>query len=118
MTSEVELTGPEFWGPSLWNTIHSMAADYKPENADRFVGFIHSLRDGLLPCPKCRDHLAENLTKYPIEHYLGSNHDLFYWTYILHDEVNKTKGVRSPSYKSVKRRYFNGVVEDCIDCGV
>jgi Erv1 / Alr family len=107
----------EFWGPATWKLIHSMAAAYIPtdNNYVAFKNFITSLVY-LLPCPVCREHFKINIKKYPIEQYLQSNKTLFYWTYIMHDLVNKQNGKVSPQYDYVRSFYFNGLKEDCESC--
>lgn len=60
-----------------------------------------------------------------MDKYLSNNHDLFYWTYILHDAVNQEhnkhapKGTSmkySPPYDDVKARYFKALADYCAEC--
>jgi hypothetical protein len=105
------VTGKDFWGPSTWDMIHLFAAHYKSNNAVYFKQFI-SCMAFLLPCKECRLHLQQNLAILPVD--TRSKSDLFFWTYNLHDVVNKQINRRqtglkrcSPSYESVKHKYFN-----------
>jgi hypothetical protein len=115
--------GRDFWGPSEWTSLHTKAAVYKPEKAQAFKNYINALPD-LLPCEECGRHLAANLKKYPVDNYLGNNHDLFFWTYILHDAVNQQHNTYkpdepkkySPEFEKVKRFYFKALGEDCKVC--
>jgi hypothetical protein len=121
--------GRDFWGPAFWKAIHCASASYRPDEYKKFKGFVESL-SGVLPCDECREHLALNLKSYPMDNYLLSNHDMFFWSYILHDAVNKQvnlargydedhpKYKKSPPYQDVKALYFGALSgEDCKSCG-
>lgn len=84
---------PEVWGPFFWHTIHITALGYPqdPSYAHKKAAkeFFQSL-SLLIPCPLCRDHYTAHLEKYPITPHLDRRSDLFRWTILLHNEVNKT----------------------------
>jgi len=86
---------PESWGPFFWHTIHITALGYpeKPTHAHKKAAkeFFESLKL-LIPCPICRDHYNTHLEKYPLTPHLDTRADLFRWTILLHNEVNKTLG--------------------------
>lgn len=86
---------PEVWGPFFWHTIHITALGYpsEPSYAHKKAAkeFFESLKV-LIPCPICKDHYVEHLEKYPIGPHLDRRSDLFRWTILLHNEVNKTLG--------------------------
>lgn len=88
---------PEVWGPFFWNTIHIAALGYpsKPSHAHKKAAkeFFESLVM-LIPCPICSKHYAEHINKYPISPHLDKRADLFKWTHLLHNEVNKMLGKR------------------------
>lgn len=107
----------DFWGPCMWRSIHSMAAVYTPENASSFYNFIVSLMS-ILPCASCRNNLRKNLREIPpLKDYLDDNQKLFYWTYLLHDKVNKELGKKSPPYQKVKEVYFGRLnSKTCASC--
>jgi hypothetical protein len=83
---------PEVWGPFFWHTIHIVALGYPsdPSYAQKRAAkeFYESLRT-LIPCPICREHFIVHLEKYPITPHLDRKADLFRWTILLHNEVNK-----------------------------
>ena len=109
------LLNKKSWGPCIWTSIHCIAAVYKPESKQAFKQFIYSL-PGILPCEECRSHLIENLKILPLtDHYLENNHNLFLWTYLLHDATNKQLRKVSPSFEKVKTIYFDE--NFCPDCG-
>jgi hypothetical protein len=84
---------PETWGPFFWHTIHIVALGYpsSPSYNEKKSAkeFFESLRF-LIPCPICKDHYNAHLEKFPLTPHLDSRKDLFRWTILLHNEVNKT----------------------------
>lgn len=86
---------PEAWGPFFWHTMHIAALGYslKPSYAEKKAAkdFFESLKI-LIPCSICREHYQEHFEKHPISPYLDSRQDLFKWTVLLHNEVNKMLG--------------------------
>lgn len=84
---------PETWGPFFWNTIHIIALGYptNPSHAHKKAAkeFFENLQI-LIPCPICRAHYKEHIGKYPILPHLDRRGDLFRWTLLLHNEVNKS----------------------------
>lgn len=106
---------PEVWGPHFWRMIHSFAAVYKPSSKESFRQFIYAL-PGILPCDVCRTRLISNLKILPLtENALLNSHNLFLWTYQLHDLFNRQLGKISPNFESVKGVYFSDKV--CELCG-
>lgn len=106
-----------FWGPTIWKTIHIMALSYTPDKKDHFKKFINELQY-LLPCEECRHHLRQNLKILPIDDYLQNNHQAFMWSYMLHDIVNKQLGKKSPKYEDVKMMYIKGMGPECTSCKI
>ncbi len=86
---------PEVWGPFFWHTIHITALGYpkEPTYAHKKAAkeFFESLQF-LIPCPICREHYQQHLEKYPLTPHLDRRSDLFRWTVLLHNEVNKMLG--------------------------
>jgi hypothetical protein len=123
-----------FWGRSVWRTLHSFAAAYTPDSANAFLNFVYDAISNLLPCDACRDNFKRKLEILPPHRYLGSNHDLFFWTYLIHDLANQdiSKKYRedvsagrepentvkeSPSFVDVKIKYFNAL-KGCRTCTI
>lgn len=107
----------KFWGPCFWRTIHAFAAAYRPEPQVKtaFKQFIYSLH-GIIPCHVCQEHYSKNLQQLPLtEDYLRDSHNLFLWSYLLHDLVNRQLGKVSPPFEVIKNQYFNDQV--CQSCG-
>jgi hypothetical protein len=116
--------GRKFWGDTIWGGLHIFAAAYKPEVSSSFKNYINAYPD-LLPCPACGEHFRTNLKKYPPDKYMRNNHDLFFWTYVMHDLVNGQCNAnmspdeikkQSPAFDDVKRYYFSGLGEECKVC--
>lgn len=118
--------GRPFWGPDVWGSIHIFAASYKPSSFTAFKTYMNILPD-LLPCPTCGEHLRKNLADLPPDNYMRNNHDLFFWTYVIHDKVNNQCNASrdltkhdeikiSPPFDEAKRYYFSGLGEECKVC--
>ena len=103
-----------FWGPCFWRMIHSCAAGYRPEYKNIFKQFIYSL-PGVLPCKQAQARFIQCLNKIPLsDEYLKDAQNLFLWTFLIHDLVNRQLGKMSPSYESVKGHYFTEKM--CASC--
>lgn len=79
------------WGNSYWYLIHSISK-YLPQYPSEkilsiYYNFIQSFQN-FLPCEKCRNHMSENLIKYPLKPYLKDRDYVFTWTVIFHNVVN------------------------------
>jgi len=109
--------GVLFWGPIAWKSIHLIAATIKPTNAKEFEMFLNALTY-LLPDETSRKTLSSFLSTNPVSPYLRNNHDAFFYTYIMHDSVNKKLGKKSPKFEDVKSYYFSSLGEECEDCQI
>lgn len=99
--------GTQVWGGPLWFSIHIIALVYpkQPSYADKKAAkdYFESLQF-LLPCPICRTHLKEHLAKNPITPHLDRKEDLFKWTVVLHNEVNKS--LNKPTMTELEALYY------------
>ena len=84
------------WGNTMWYILHTSSL-YAPQPLEAsFLAYkrlIHSLQ-WLLPCPKCRLHLSENLKHIDFDNCPRSNQDLFKCSWKLHNIVNKSENKR------------------------
>jgi hypothetical protein len=84
---------PTVWGPFFWMTIHIVALGYpsKPSYTEKRSAkqFFESLAN-LIPCPVCREHYKQHITKSPITPNLDNRADLFKWSVDLHNSVNES----------------------------
>lgn len=81
------------WSHPTWRLIHGFTRYYPRDTYDHdfavaYKCFIVCLQD-LLPCGKCRNHLAINLSDHQIDSYFTGRKKLFLWGYLLHEKVNK-----------------------------
>jgi len=99
---------PEIWGPFFWHTIHIVALGFPAEpsygHKKAAREFYESLKF-LIPCPVCRDHYVKHMEKYPITPHLDRRADLFKWTVLLHNEVNKSLGKQPFTENQVIKGY-------------
>lgn len=93
-------------GPQIWFLMHTFAGSYHSINKETpFLEFINTIRI-YLPCNICKSHFQKLLQIYRFDDYSRNNEDVLKWTYLLHNAVNKKRGIKSPSFESVKRRYI------------
>ena len=88
---------PAAFGPYYWAVIHLACLS----EADGLQEFVNSL-PGILPCPDCKEHLRENLTKLPFD-----SKDPFRWSVELHNAVNKRLGKPMVSYEKALEHWKN-----------
>jgi len=67
--------------------------------------FYESLKI-LIPCPICKEHYNTHLEKYPLTPHLDRRTDLFRWTILLHNEVNKVLG-KPPFTETQAIQYYS-----------
>jgi hypothetical protein len=98
------------WGPALWFYLHMMSFNYpvEPTSEDKikYKEIIENLQF-VLPCKYCRQNLANNLKKKPLEMCHMKNRETFSrYIYELHELVNKMLGKKSNlSYCDVRERF-------------
>ena len=90
----------EFFGPSTWKTLHSIAWNYAEhedaptvEEKRDIIDFFRIL-ENLLPCPSCRKHFGVYMLKHPID--ASSRSALVRWLFDLHNDVNKRTHKETP----------------------
>lgn len=79
----------ETWANPLWYVMHSCAYYSRQEQycGMCFKAFMSCLRYAI-PCPKCRNHLSENLQTLDIDDFINIPEGLFEYTVKLHNSVN------------------------------
>lgn len=120
MTSYISGIPPSCFGSVFWTMIHTVAIAY-PEQVNendplkiKIYNFYKSLED-IIPCRECQLHYKENFKQLPLENYLNSRMDLFYWTYTLHNIVNEQLGVKDgiPTFEEAYDKYHSLRTENC-----
>ncbi len=104
----------KLWGPSAWVTVHAFAFGYPldptPIQKDQYKKFYTDMQY-TLPCSYCRQSYGEFLKVLPIDNYLETRLQLAYWTYLVHDMVNKKlskqsgKKIKSPPFIKIVNKY-------------
>lgn len=117
--------GKDLAGPPHWAVMHFDAASYdgSSEQAIAYVNLVKAIAV-LFPCKMCRENMNRHLSILPVDKYLDSKHNLFFWSYTLHDLVNKDHNVHkpqnppkiSPPYDDMKAFYFKALDDECKDC--
>jgi len=99
----------EFFGPSTWKTLHSIAWNYAevpesptPEEKKDVIDFLRLL-EKLLPCPSCGVHFGKYMEKNPIN--ADSRDKLVHWLYDLHSDVNRRYGKPNITFEEHKNDY-------------
>jgi len=99
----------EFFGPSMWKTLHSIAWNYgadphtPTETEQKEITDFFNLLTNLIPCPQCRTHYKN----YIIEHLIdpSSRVNLTKWLHTLHNDVNRRTGKMELSYEDHSKDY-------------
>ncbi len=93
--------GKKFFGEPCWLLWHIFAINMLDSKAMGLFLWCYSV---LLPCEECKTNFVYKLKKYPPGRYLGNADSAFYYSFFIHDLVNKhiseTTGTKktSPRY--------------------
>lgn len=82
----------------IWFTIHLVAINAKTDEEKKNFSNYMTLLSKNLPCLKCRKHLEQHIAKDPPEKYFDKEQGCFYWSWLLHNKVNKFLKKPEPSY--------------------
>jgi len=95
------------WGSSIWFILHTCSL-YAPEPMDKsftnYRNMLYSLQY-LLPCPKCRDHLSQNLQYINLLSCPKTRTDLFKCSWQLHNIVNQSRDAPLVSFQEAINKY-------------
>lgn len=102
----------KIWGPGFWSAFHSTAFGYPieptEENKRDFLNFYQTIAK-ILPCKYCRDSYSQFIKEPELLLNLDvmkNRETLTYWTYKMHNRVNKKLGVDyGLSFENVKERF-------------
>jgi hypothetical protein len=104
------------WYRYIWASIHILAITLRSENIKYYKRMLELLV--LLLPQREGNSLKEFMEKYPIDPYLRNNQDTFFYSYVVHDLINRKLGKISPPYQTVKIHYFSALNEECNNCRV
>ena len=100
---------PNFWGPSIWRTIHSVAYESdKLASENTFSNLIYEL-SFVLPCETCRNHMQNYLKDHPIP-----QNNFFIWSVEFHNQVNIRLGKPIMSFEEASQIYAKA--SNCKNC--
>ena len=100
------------WGRPGWTFLHCIAHNYQPgvHKPNEYRAFF-KLLGSTLPCKYCRQSYKRFFKQIPIENFMGSQKEMAYWLYLIHNKVNdklRSQGLYNnpnPSFESIYRRY-------------
>lgn len=106
---------PNIWGKYLWISLHFIAIGYpmNPSEKDKaqYYSFFTNLYQ-VLPCETCANHYKELLKTIPLDtNALTSRENLFKWTFLIHNAVNKDIQKKELRYEDVKTLYTKTLVD-------
>ena len=106
-TYEPDKLSKDDWGNSLWFIMHTSALYSVGEMYDVFENYktMLSCLQYILPCPKCKQHLIDNLSLIDIDRCAESRMSLFRCSWELHNIVNESLGKRQPSLQEALGYY-------------
>jgi hypothetical protein len=87
---------PEIWGEYGWKFLHLVTMGYPinptDEDKEHYYQYMTDLKY-VLPCKKCRYHMASHLKKYPLtEEVMSCRKNFVRWGIDLHNVVNYYTG--------------------------
>lgn len=98
------------WGPHAWEFIHHTAFGapkiLDSEDKTKYKELFSNLRC-TLPCILCRTAFSELFNYITIHDYLDSRNGLCYWTFVIHNLVNRKLGKKLESFNNVVHKYEN-----------
>ena len=102
---------PSIWGEATWKFMHLVALGYpeKPTKKDRqtYKAFFFNLGK-VLPCDRCSNNYKDHWRKLNIDRYLNNPDDLFSWTVLVRNEVQKKiKKKKMYNPMTLKRHFMN-----------
>lgn len=102
-----DIVSPKFWGNSLWTLIETILFSYNidsPEVLHSVHMFLYSLQN-LIPCPECKSHYQQFLSKYIFEGKLQDRIYMLRWCYLLKQQVYKRTHPNNNSFFSFQSYY-------------
>jgi hypothetical protein len=124
MTVPEKFSKPQFFGPGLWFSIHTFAADATTQEKKKaFIDYMY-LITALLKCADCRKHATQYISEHPPEDMpLEMDKDdvdvtMFKWSFDFHNTVNRRLAKKEMSWEEAYELFLSpnaAVCED--DCG-
>lgn len=118
MSNHSRLHNPNYVGPGLWYSIHSITANAKtPEEKKDAIRYIRNLQSNF-PCGECKIHFGNYLSTHSPESTLNGNEEsLFLWSFNFHNAVNHRLKKPQVSYEDAKKIFYTNSEFCMSDCG-
>lgn len=104
----------------IWFSIHMLGINADTVQEKMAFGRYMELLSKNLPCSKCRKHLKQHIEKDHPSNYYSKKDGCFYWSWVLHNKVNKVLNKTEVSYDDAYDFYknlenFGCSLDDCND---
>lgn len=110
-------------GIGSWFVIHTMAFYCKDKKSkENFIQLMKTMKL-VFPCHYCREHMTNFMKEEPLKNYekkkYKDNYNVgyFYWTWKLHNEVNKRLKKKTISFHEAYEFFSNLEQNVCYNCG-
>lgn len=111
-------------GIGSWFIIHTTAMKAKSHANKILFQELMKILEKNFPCHYCREHMKKFMEKEPLKNYnnkcykdIDKDAGYFYWSWKLHNEVNKRLGKKLVSFHDAYN-YFSNLEENvCYNCG-
>ena len=83
------------WGQCFWYFYHRVAYDFDEKKASENEKYknghlvLYNNFEKILPCQKCRNHYRTLKNNRPVEKFINTQKELFEWSVVNHNRVNK-----------------------------
>jgi len=104
----------KIWGPSCWYLFHGLATKVKEEEFEKiklslWTNIVEICNN--LPCPDCRKHAMDTISKTNKQNILKSKRNLELFLFDFHNMVNTRKGYKILTIQEYDSMYKNANVQ-------
>lgn len=104
----------KIWGPSCWYLFHGLASKVKEEEFEKIkLSLWANIVDicNNLPCPDCRKHAMDTISKTNKQNILKSKRNLELFLFDFHNMVNTRKGYKILTIQEYDTMYKNANIQ-------
>tara|TARA_Y100000389_G_C17393778_1_gene481397 strand:+ start:427 stop:1038 length:612 start_codon:yes stop_codon:yes gene_type:complete len=108
------------WGPCFWYFYHRVAYDFDEKKASENEKYkrghliLYNNFEKILPCHKCRNHYRRLKNNRPVEKFINTQKELFEWSIVNHNRVNKRLKKKEISLEKAKEIYSKPLRRDML----
>lgn len=104
----------KIWGPSCWYLFHGLASKVKEEDFEKiklslWTNIVEICNN--LPCPDCRKHAMDTISKTNKQNILKSKRNLELFLFDFHNMVNTRKGYKILTIQEYDTMYKNANIQ-------